>query len=105
MPPTPEALHAALDAVERGLRDGLRPAHALMRRYLPEPSTQAILFSPIKGNALEAFGQLQTRYAYYGCSYYACTYYACTYYGQLRARCAHALRVPYISDTICMART
>ena len=64
-PPTPEALHAALDAVEAGLRDGLRPAHALMRRYLPEPSTQAILFSPIKGNALEAFGQLQTRYAYW----------------------------------------
>jgi len=43
-PPTPEALSSALAAVEAGLRDHLRPAHALMRRYLPDASTQAILF-------------------------------------------------------------
>jgi len=39
-PPTPEALSSALAAVEAGLRDHLRPAHALMRRYLPDASTQ-----------------------------------------------------------------
>ena len=29
-------------------------------QYLPEPTTQAILFSPIRANVLEALGQLQT---------------------------------------------
>ena len=28
--------------------------------HLPEPSTQAILFAPIKATVLEALGQLQT---------------------------------------------
>lgn len=55
-----EALRAALDAVDSSLRDSLEPAHELTRRYLPEPATQAILFSPIRTNVLEALGQLQT---------------------------------------------
>ena len=59
-PPKAKALRAALDAVDMALRDGLAPVQELTCRYLPEPTTQAILFSPIRANVLEALGQLQT---------------------------------------------
>ena len=59
-PPKAEVLHAAFDAVGRAFVDDLARAHELTRRYLPEPTTQAILFSPIRANVLEALGQLQT---------------------------------------------
>lgn len=39
---------------------GLRPAHAPMAAYLPEPSTRAILFAPIRAAIMDALGQLQT---------------------------------------------
>jgi hypothetical protein len=35
---------------------GLRPAHAPMAAYLPEPSTRAILFAPIRAAVIDALG-------------------------------------------------
>ncbi|KAL1520628.1 hypothetical protein AB1Y20_022202 [Prymnesium parvum] len=50
----------ALSRAEKATEAELLPAHALMVQYLPDPSTQGILFSPVKTNVMEAFGQLQT---------------------------------------------
>jgi len=57
--PSASAIAAAFDEAEAGM-DGVERAHALMHIYLPDPSTQAILFGPIRTNLLEAFGQVQT---------------------------------------------
>ncbi|KAL3907244.1 MAG: hypothetical protein SGPRY_010245, partial [Prymnesium sp.] len=54
-----DVLHA-LSRAEQATEESLLPAHALMVRYLPDPSTQGILFTPVKTNVMDAFGQLQT---------------------------------------------
>ena len=58
--PNDPAIEAAMAQAEQGLEAGLRPAYALMAAYLPEPSTRAILFAPIRAAIMDALGQLQT---------------------------------------------
>jgi hypothetical protein len=58
--PNDPAIEAAMTQAEQGLEAGLRPAYALMAAYLPEPSTRAILFAPIRAAIIDALGQLQT---------------------------------------------
>ena len=55
-----EAVPAAITAAEKGVQAELREACGLMAAFLPEPSTRAILFAPIRSAILEALGQLQT---------------------------------------------
>jgi hypothetical protein len=58
--PSPAAIDAAVAASEAAVRGALTKAHAQMVAHLPEPSTHAILFAPVKANVLEAVDQLQT---------------------------------------------
>ena len=59
-PPPLEVYDAALGAAEAAFEAQLRPAHARMCAYLPDATTQCILFGPVGTNVLEACGQLQT---------------------------------------------
>ena len=47
-PPTAAAVGAAVQAAQAGITGELARAHGLMVGHLPEPSTQAILFAPIR---------------------------------------------------------
>ena len=57
---TAAGVAAAVAAAEEGVNGEVARAHALMAAYLPEPSTQSILFSPIRESIIDALGQLQT---------------------------------------------
>ena len=62
-PPPPRAILqvlAALKKAEDQANKLLLPAYKLMQLHLPDPSTQMILFAPVKSNIVEACGQLQT---------------------------------------------
>jgi len=50
----------AIKVAETGVQGELSPAHALMAAYLPETSTQCILFGPVKTALLAQLAQLQT---------------------------------------------
>ena len=54
------AVGAAVAATEKAVEGELRTACSLMAAYLPEASTRAILFAPIRSTILEALGELQT---------------------------------------------
>mgnify|MGYP001186893806 CR=1 FL=1 len=61
-PPMPSAaaIEQGFVKAERAIAEVVQPAHRLLSLYLPEKSTQAILFGPIKTALLEALGLLQT---------------------------------------------
>ena len=58
--PSAAAIEQGFVKAERAIAEVVQPAHRLLSLYLPEKSTQAILFGPIKTALLEALGLLQT---------------------------------------------
>ncbi len=53
-----ERLQQVVGKVNDALHTQLPPLVAKMRLYLPEPSTRAVLFKPIKSNIAEAHAQI-----------------------------------------------